>query len=72
MFTLTALDMRVCGKTISSTEGAKKVGPMAQFILANILQVKSMEEESIAGTTVVNTTASGSKIRLKALALTPG
>jgi hypothetical protein len=55
--------MRECGRMISSTAEAKRVGPTDQFTLVNTLLEKSTEEGFTAGTTAANTTASGSRTR---------
>ena len=68
MFMLMELDTKVCGRMISSMVEAKKVGPMAQFILVNISRGKNTVEVFTVGTTAVNTMVNGLKTRLKDLA----
>jgi hypothetical protein len=60
-----ALGTKVCGRTISNTVAARKVGLTDLFILVNISQEKSTEEVFTAGTTVANTMVNGLKIRLR-------
>ena len=64
--------MKECGKMICSTVEEKKVGPTAQSTSVNISLVKNTEEVFIAGMMAANTTVSGTRTRLKVLALIHG
>jgi len=72
IYTSTELDMKAPGKMTCSTDREKRLGQMVLFMRVNIWLVRSMDRAFTAGMMVLDMEGNGMKIKLKALAPTPG